>query len=159
MSASSTANNVFRATMVLVVRLGVAGLMLAHAWYRWQIEGMSAQVDRLAQLGEPAASLIAWGTIAFEAIGGVMLAIGLLTRVVGLLLAAENIIIGVVLKWTNGLFLADGGFEYNLALALLGILFLGYGAGSTGLDRVIFRRRSRDTSPDLYQPKLGTTQI
>lgn len=159
MSARSTANNVFRATMVLIVRLGVAGLMLAHAWYRWQIEGMASQVDRLAFLGSPFDSLVAWGTIAFEAIGGVMLAIGLLTRLVGLLLAAENVIIGVVLKWNNGLFLADGGFEYNLALALLGLLFVGYGAGATGLDKLIFRRRSQDTGTDLYQPKLGTTQI
>lgn len=160
MSARNTANNVFRATMVLVVRLGVAFLMVAHAWYRWQIEGLSGQIERLDVLGAPAASLVTWGTIVFEAVGGVMLAIGLLTRVIGLLLALEHVLIGLILKWNNGIFLADGGFEYNLAMALLGLLFFGYGAGMTGLDKVIFRRRKKpEASADLYQPKLGTTEI
>ncbi|EPH06816.1 hypothetical protein HMPREF1531_00418 [Propionibacterium sp. oral taxon 192 str. F0372] len=151
MSARTTAHNIFRETMLLLVRLGIAALMFSHAWYRWQIEGINGQVARLQEFHVPAASLVASGTIAFEGIGGILLAIGLFTRVLGLLLATEHILITVLFKWSAGPYLANDGFEYNVAMALLGVLLLGCGAGLTGADRLLFRRRGGDSGIDPYQ--------
>ena len=75
----------------------------------------------------------------------------------------ENIAIIALLRWTSGLFANDGGFEYNVALASLGVVFLAVGASYTGLDTLLFGRRrlaSLDNEGvDLYQPKLGSTQL
>ena len=91
-----------------------------------------------------------------------MLALGLLTRFVALLAAVENALIVGWLKWPAGIYLADGGFEYNLALALLGLVFLAVGAHHAGLDTVLLgrgRRRDGEETEELYQPRLGSTEI
>ena len=92
-----------------------------------------------------------------------MLALGLLTRFVAAMVVIENIAIIALLRWTSGLFANDGGFEYNVALASLGVVFLAVGASHTGLDTLLFGRRrlaSLDNEGvDLYQPKLGSTQL
>ena len=47
------------------------------------------------------------------------------------------------LRWRNGVFQVDGGWEYNLVLAAVGLLFFGFGSGRAGLD-ALFRRRGPD---------------
>lgn len=162
MSARSAANSATQAFVLLVARLAFAALLLGRAWWRWAIEGMDGQVARLVEFNIPQPELVAWGTVLLEGIGGAMLALGLLTRVVAALVAIENILIIVLIRWGFGLYLNDGGFEYNLALAAIGLVFLAVGTRYAGLDALLFRkRRNADEDPgtDLYQPKLGSTQI
>lgn len=157
-SAAGTAS---QAVLFLIVRLGFAAILLARAWWRWQIEGMDAQVARLTDSGLPAPEVLAWGTVALEGIGGMLLVFGLLTRFIGLMVTIENIAIIIFIRWQAGPFLGDGGYEYNIALALLGLTFLAAGAYYTGLDSLFFRPRKKtrtDESTDLYQPKLGSTE-
>ncbi|NLA30119.1 MAG: DoxX family protein [Propionibacterium sp.] len=155
----SAAGTAAQATLLLIVRLVFAAILVARAWSRWQIEGIDVQLERLAQTGLPAPEVIVWGTIALEGIGGVLLAFGLLTRIVAALVATENILIIVFLRWAAGPYINDGGFEYNAALACLGIVFIAVGSSYTGLDGLIFRRtKTSDGGEDLYQPKLGSTQ-
>lgn len=162
MSRTSTAGTATQAVVLLIARLGFAAVLIARAWQRWQIEGIDTQIGRLADFGIPQPELIAWGTILLEGMGGALLALGLLTRVVGALVAAQNILIIVFIKWFSGPYLNDGGFEYNWTLAVLGLVFLAVGARYTGLDSLFFRRgrarASDDEGTDLYQPKLGSTQ-
>lgn len=160
MSARSTAGTATEAVILLVARLGFAAILLGRAWWRWQIEGMAAQVARLTEAGLPQPDLIAWGTLLLEGMGGAMLALGLFTRLVAAFVALENILIIVFLRWAAGIYLVDGGFEYNLALACLGLVFLAVGARHSGFDSLLFRKRKpsgKDTGTDLYQPKLGST--
>ncbi len=163
MSARSTAGTATRSGLLLVARLGFAAILIGRAWFRWQIEGMPNQVARVSEAGLPQPELIAWGTVLLEALGGAMLALGLLTRFVAAMVVIENIAIIALLRWTSGLFANDGGFEYNVALASLGVVFLAVGASHTGLDTLLFGRRrlaSLDNEGvDLYQPKLGSTQL
>lgn len=158
-NARATAATAGHAVLLLIARLVFAGLLLGRAWYRWQIEGMPGQVDRLQSMGIPQAELIVWGTLILEAVGGALLALGLLTRVVAGFVLVQNILIIVLLRWPSGLYLVDGGFEYNAALAALGLVFLTVGASHAGLDSIFFGRRGSDDSGDLYQPKLGSTQV
>ena len=159
----NTAGTAGQAILLLIARLVFAGLLLGRAWYRWQVEGMAGQVARLEQVAIPQAELIAWGTLVLEALGGALLALGLLTRVVAAFVLVQNVLVIALIKWPNGLWLNDGGFEYNAALAALGLVFLAVGASHASLDALFFGRRRRatatDTSGDLYQPKLGSTQV
>lgn len=149
-----------QAILLVIARLGFAAILLGRAWWRWQVEGMDAQVHRLLEFGLPAPEVIAWGTVVLEGIGGAMLALGLFTRVIAALVAIENILIIALLRWASGPYSNNGGFEFNLALACLGIVFFAVGAKYSGLDALLFRRgkKTDDGSTDLYQPKLGTTQ-
>lgn len=164
MSARSTAGTATQAIVLLVARLGFAVILVGRAWYRWQVEGMATQIAQVAAAGLPQAELIAWCTVLLEGLGGALLALGLLTRFVALLVAIQNILIIALLRWPAGLFASDGGFEYNVALACLALVFVAVGASYAGLDALLFGRGRRraakmNESVDLYQPKLGSTQL
>lgn len=162
MSAQSTASTATQSFLLLIARLGFAGVLVGRFWWRWQIEGLDAQIARLTEHAIPQPELIAWGTLLLEGVGGAILALGLLTRLVAALVAVENILIIAFIRWPLGLYAAGGGIEYNVTLAALGLVFLAVGARYAGLDALLFRRRGKaadDTATDLYQPKLGTTQL
>lgn len=162
MSKTSNAGKAIQAGILLIARLAFAVILVARAWSRWQIEGIDVQIARLVDYGIPQPELVAWGAIVLEGLGGAMLGLGLLTRFVGALIAAQNILIIVFIKWFAGPWLNGGGYEYNAVLACLGLVFLAVGARYTGLDSLLFRRRKDPTDPgssDLYQPRLGSTQL
>lgn len=161
MSARSTASTATQSLLLLIARVGFAAILVGRFWWRWKIEGLDAQVARLTEFAIPQPELIAWGTLLLEALGGTMLALGLLTRFVAALVAVQNIIIIAFMRWAMGPYLSSGGFEYNVALAALGLVFLAVGARYAGLDALLFRSRTKadDEGADLYQPKLGTTQL
>lgn len=160
----STASTATQSVLLFIVRLVFAGLLLGRAWWRWAIEGIPGQVERLTSAGVPQPELIAWGTILLEWVGGAMLVLGLLTRLIAALVLVENALVIALIKWPNGLYQADGGFEYNVALCALALVFVTVGASHAGIDSLLFRRRRNragadDGIDDLYQPKLGSTRI
>ena len=76
-----------------------------------------------------------------------LLIVGALTRFVGLGVLIEQILIIAYTnwyKWPPTLLNADGsykgGYEYNVALGLLGLLLFVMGGGAVSIDR-LFRRR------------------
>ena len=77
---------------LLVVRLGLGGILLLHGWIRWNA-GVQKQIDYLTQFRTPYAEVAAWGAIIFELVGGVLLIVGALTRIVGLGVLIEQILI------------------------------------------------------------------
>ncbi len=117
MSARSTANSATQAFVLLVARLGFAAILLGRAWWRWSIEGMDAQAARIAEFNIPQPELIAWGTVLLEGVGGAMLALGLLTRVVAALVAVENVVIMAIMKWSSGNCTSMTAASMQLALA------------------------------------------
>lgn len=141
---------------LLLARLALGLVLVAHGWIRYQ-HGMQAQIDYLTTAHVPAPTVFAWGALVLEMLGGVLLVLGLATRVVGAVLVAENVLIIVWLRFNNGLLLNDRGYEYNLILAALALLFLCFGAGRAALD-VLFGRRQPYSSTaaraavDEYEP-------
>jgi putative oxidoreductase len=113
---------------------------------RWNA-GVQRQIDYLTQFRTPYAEVAAWGAIIFELIGGVLLIVGALTRIVGLGVLIEQILIICYTnwyKWPPTLLNADGsykgGYEYNVAIGLLGLLLFAMGGGAVAIDR-LFRRK------------------
>ena len=138
---------------LLIARLGVGGILIAHAWVRWQRQGIDKQVAYLTQFRTPYPEVAAWGGMIFEAVGGVFLILGALVPLVGLALLVEQVLIIAYTSWYKNwnLLHADGtyngGYEYNVALGLLGLLFLVMGGGAVAIDR-IFRRKKADDDGD-----------
>ncbi len=124
---------------LLVGRLVAAVVLVAHGWDRWQVAGIDSQLAVLRDADLPLGFGIVVATIAFELVGGTLLAFGRGTRLIGLGMAALNSVIVFAIKWGNGLDLNVGGWEYNAILAALGLLFLAIGSGRLGMDYLFVR--------------------
>ena len=127
---------------LMVARIATGAILMVHGWTRWS-DGVPKQVQILTDLKVPYPEIFAWGTIAFEVIGGALLVFGLVTPVLGLVLLVEQVMIISFAKWRLGPHIANDGYEYNLALACLGLIFLTFGSGRAGVD-ALFRRNPED---------------
>src|SRR5215204_7240222 len=147
---------------LLVARLGLGGILLLHGWMRWNA-GIQEQINYLTQFRTPYAEVAAWGSIIFELVGGVLLIVGALTRLVGLGVLIEQILIIAYTnwyKWPPALLNADGayqgGYEYNVALGLLGLLLFVMGAGAVSIDRLFRRKKTPLEDEDEYAAQTTT---
>jgi putative oxidoreductase len=150
---------------LLIARLGTGGILLLHGITHWTgaNQGVANLTNRYAQVGAPYAEVAAWATIIFELVGGVFLIVGALTRFVGVGLVVLSVLTISYFSWWAGpdLLNADGtyngGYEYDVALGLLGLLFFVFGGGAVSIDR-LFRRKKPDevVDDDPTYPRLGT---
>ncbi len=129
----------------LLLRLTVAGVMFPHGaqklfgWFGGY--GPSGTLQYFRSLGVP--TVAGWIGILAEAVGPLLLVLGLGTRVVALLLAGVMVGAVVLVHRPNGFFMnwfgqAKGeGFEYHVVMlgALAALLVTGGGAFS--LDQVL----------------------
>jgi putative oxidoreductase len=97
------------------------------------IDGMAAM---LGKMGYPAPTLFAWLLMLTEFVGGVLIAIGFLTRP-----AAAAVLIfmatAVMQHMPRGFFWSSGGFEYPLMWGVAALFFLIRGGGPYSVDRAI----------------------
>ena len=141
---------VLRDLALLIARVGLGGILIAHGWRRWQTQGIQQQIDYVSQFGTPYPTAAAWTAILLELIGGAFLVVGALTPLVALAVLAEQVIIVCYTNWFRGPYLLsdqgayEGGYEYNVSLGLLALLLLVFGAGRLAVDR-LFRRSGADS--------------
>ena len=154
----------WRSFALLVARLGLGGILLLHGAARWRA-GMGSQADYLEQFGTPYARYAAYGATTFEIVGGLFLVLGALVPLVGLGVLVQQVLTIVWTSYYKGprLMNADGsyhgGFEYSVALGMLGLLFLTFGGGVVSLDRV-FRRTKTVDDDELDEDEAGpSTQV
>jgi putative oxidoreductase len=139
---------VIRDIGLLIARLGLGGILILHGWTRWQGpgQGVQKQVEYVTQFGVPSPTVVAWGGIILELVGGLLLVVGALTPLVALVILVEQILIIAYTNWYKGpdLLKPDGtyagGYEYNVALGLIALLLLVFGAGRIAIDQ-LFRRK------------------
>ena len=127
---------------LLVVRLAVGFILMMHGYHRY-LAGPSRMIEIIEDFGLPAAEALAWATIGFEVIGGLLLVFGLGTPIIGSILLAEQVVLIWVSKWDHGFRVMDGGYEYNVALAALGLVLMAFGSGRLGVD-TLFGRPGHD---------------
>lgn len=132
---------------LLAVRVSLGVVLVAHGLRRWQVIGIENEIARLVERDVPTPDWLAWGAVVFEIVGGGLLVFGLGTIAIGLLVVVQQALIIGYLKLGNGLFLTNGGWEYNLALAALGLVTLLYGSGRLGVDHLFARRPSDEQQP------------
>jgi putative oxidoreductase len=134
---------------LLVLRLAVAVVMFPHGaqklfgWFGGY--GPSASVQYFRSLGIP--TVAGWLGILAEAVGPVLLVLGLGTRLVALLLAGVMVFAALLVHKDHGFFMNWGGklqaghegFEYHiLALGALAVLLVS-GGGALSLDALLAR--------------------
>jgi putative oxidoreductase len=124
----------------LVVRVIAGVVMVAHGWQKLQ-GGPENFGQVLAQLGVPLPELTAYVVTFVELLGGILLIVGLLSRVVALLLTIDLIVAILLVKVNIGLLSPpDGsgvGAELDLALIAGFLVILLAGPGRLSVDRAL----------------------
>ena len=128
---------------LILVRLCVGLVLFLHGWHRFVTVGMTSEIARVRAQGMPLPEAFAYGAVTLEMIGGVLLAFGLATPIIGLGMLVQNVLIIAWFKASRGYEVLSGGWEYNLVLAAVGLLFMAFGGGRGALD-MLFRRRPRN---------------
>ncbi|MGC9327551.1 MAG: DoxX family protein [Candidatus Hinthialibacter sp.] len=131
----------YREAGLLFLRLTVGVIFLIHGYDKiFQGDGLEGTAKQFSEIGLYFPYLFAWLVGGGELIGGGFLIIGLLTRESSLYLAV--IMAGAI--WTvhlsNGFFISNQGYEYNLALLGACLCLVFAGGGMSSLDKVIFPR-------------------
>ncbi len=126
---------------ILRVVLGVTFAL--HGWQKlneWTIAGTQAA---FAEMGVPLAAVAAPFAAGVEFVGGILLIVGLATRIVAALQVLVVLGALVLVHLAAGFFAADGGIELVLLLAAAALFFALSGAGPLSADHAIAARKNR----------------
>ncbi len=136
---------------LLVLRLGLAAIMLAHGFQKFVLQGsysFGPTQTAFGQLGVPLPQVAGIVIIVLELVGGVAMVFGLLTVIVGLCYAAAMAAAVWYVHLANGFFVAANGYELAGLTGVVALVLAISGAGRISLDRAIFgakrRRRIRE---------------
>lgn len=134
--------SVTRDLVLLLARIGLGVLMLAHAKLEYDFAGGSiAGVGALFEKsGVPLAAITGPANVLFEFVGGAAMILGLAVRPVSVLMAL-NMVGAWIFVHTGGLYALDHtGPELVITLGLLSLALAATGSGRLGLDHLILRR-------------------
>ncbi|SDU96668.1 Uncharacterized membrane protein YphA, DoxX/SURF4 family [Microlunatus sagamiharensis] len=136
---------------LLVLRLGLAAVMIAHGYQKFFLQGggsFAATQSGFAQLGVPYAQVAGVLIIVLELVGGLAMVVGLFTVVVGIAYAAAMALAVYLVHLPHGFFVADNGYEFAALTGVVALVLAVTGAGKISLDRALFgakrRRRARE---------------
>jgi putative oxidoreductase len=149
-TVSTSGVRVARDLVLLLARIGLAIIMIAHAKLMWDFGGGSlAGVGGLwTQSNVPLPAIAGPATVLFEFVGGIAMIVGLGVPIVGVLMAL-NMVGAWVFVHTSPLFSMDhNGPELVIMIGLLSLVLAVIGSGRFGLDHQIVTRARR---------KAGTT--
>ncbi len=128
------------------VRVGAGVIFAAHGaqklfgWFGGS--GLQSTADWMSSIGLEPGMLLAALAGSAEFFGGLLLIAGLLVRPAALVLAATMVVAIVTVHLQNGLFIANNGYEFGLALLVITAGLVFRGAGSLSADRALHKLSS-----------------
>ena len=121
----------------LVLRLCLGAIFIGHGMQKafglFGGPGISGFAKFLQSLGFTPVGLWAYIAAYIELLSGICLVLGLFTRTASWLLIALMLVATYKVHLSKGLFLANGGFEYNLLIIGSCIVLVLLGAGKYSL--------------------------
>jgi putative oxidoreductase len=126
---------------LLVLRVVVGGLFMGHGaqklFGKFGGHGLLGTAGFFDAIGLRPARWHALAAGIFELGGGLLLALGLLTPLASLVLIAVMTTAVATVHFSKGLWISNGGYEYNLVLVSVAIALAGVGPGRWSLDHVL----------------------
>lgn len=130
----------------LALRLPVGIIFMAHGgqklfgWFGGY--GLEGTGQWMASIGIEPGVLMAFLAGSAELVGGLFILLGLLTRPAAVLLAFTMIIAIASVHISNGLFMANNGYEFALALLAASVSLALSGSGKVAIDDAITAKLS-----------------
>lgn len=122
-----------------LIRFSAGAILVPHGWAKLVGGGLSGTAAFMAKIGlEPATALATYIAL-LELVGGAMLALGLLTRLVAIQVVGFMAVAAFYVHWGNGSCWAKGGYEYPLLWGLVALAIAAKGGGWLSLDRRLGR--------------------
>lgn len=131
----------------LALRLPVGIIFMAHGgqklfgWFGGY--GLEGTGQWMASIGIEPGVLMAFLAGSAELVGGLFILLGLLTRPAAVLLAFTMIIAIASVHISNGLFMANNGYEFALALLAASVSLALSGSGKVAIDNAITTRLTK----------------
>jgi putative oxidoreductase len=127
---------------LLIIRVVIGVLFIGHgaqklfgAFGGYGLEGTGQYFDSIGIKPGKTMALLA-GLMEF--VGGLLFALGLFTPIGALLIALTMVVAIAKVHGTNGLWITQNGYEYNLVLLVVAIAVAFIGAGDYSLDAFLF---------------------
>jgi putative oxidoreductase len=121
----------------LVIGLGFVAHGAQKLFGAFGGHGIEGTAGFFEQIGLRPGKLHAWAAGSAEFFGGLLIALGLVTPFAAAALIAVMTAAVLTVHLRNGFFVANGGYEYNLALAGALFALAGIGAGDWSLDSAL----------------------
>ncbi|MBT0566359.1 DoxX family protein [Williamsia sp. CHRR-6] len=135
-SGASAQSSVVRDLAVLVARIGIGVIFLAHGLQKLD-NGYAATKAMFTTIDAPVPAVTSLLAIVIEVGGGAALILGLLTPLAGIALALNMLGAYLLVHMDSGLYVKDGGYEFVLALGVASLLIAAVGAGRFSLDAIL----------------------
>lgn len=129
---------VLRDIALLLGRAGFGVLMMVHGLRRYFVVGMDSRIASLQALGLPQPTLLAYGAVILDIVGGFLLVIGWLTPLVAAAFATGFVL---MIVWTK-----DPQAAAWLANIAVCLVLMGSGAGRASVDGAVTAARRRRKS-------------
>ena len=131
----------------LALRAGAGIVFAAHGaqklfgWFGGY--GLEGTAGWMASIGLEPGLLMAVLAGSAEFFGGLLLIVGLLVRPTALVLAITMVVAIVTVHLQNGLFMANNGYEFGLALLAISVALVLRGAGSLSADHLLLAQLAK----------------
>jgi|SRR5690554_184430 len=128
---------------LLALRLGAGAIFIAHGAGKFGIGGgggLEGTTNMVAGLGFPVPVVFAVLLASSEFIGGMLLVLGLLTRLAAFTQVIAMAVAVFMMHWSNGL-TGAGGYEWAMLLGLAAFCLMMDGAGRFSVDRMLGGKR------------------
>jgi len=135
-STRARGENKMVALGLLILRVVIGLVVAAHGFQklfgRWGGAGMQGWVGAMNRMRIRPAVPWAWISTLSEVLGGLGLAVGLLTPLPSLAIAGSMLVAIALVHWPKGFWATKGGYEFNLSIlaAIAAIALIGPGAYS-----------------------------
>lgn len=129
------------ATGLLIIRVVIGFIMAGHGAQKvfgwWGGPGIKGWTGAMTRMRIRPAAPWAWVSAVSELVGGLLLALGLLTPLACAAVAASMLVAMALVHWPKGFWNSKGGYEFNVSIlaAVIGLAFTG--AGAISLDAAL----------------------
>ncbi|HEY3841887.1 MAG TPA: DoxX family protein [Acidimicrobiales bacterium] len=144
----STRTSTLHADLALIAaRVGLAWIFIYYgaaklfgAFNGPGIHGTALYFSNTAHLHPGGLFAVVGGVVEFG--GGVAMALGLATRLAGLALFGDMVMAMITVTWSTGIdnLTVPPGYQLNLAIAVLALVMVAFGAGRLSVDALAERR-------------------
>jgi putative oxidoreductase len=126
---------------LLVARLLLGVVLIAHGWQKVVTNGLGATTEGFGRMGIPLPPVSAAYAGIVELVGGALILVGAATAVVGVLVVLDMLGAALLVHVGNGI-TGNGGWELVGMIGAVALVLAAVGAGRYSVDHALAGRRT-----------------